>query len=163
MKKILDDLRHFTLESKSKVSDFDWDFELLKLRCYETNDFSLWIDALESVVARGDASLIPHDFQRVQLVGLKCRLTQDAAIADRLLQSVTLTGKDFPWLADILLAHKARAARLRGDHASEQHACTALFQRQPLLFEPSHVMNFGLFEYQEVLKQDYRNMKQPRA
>jgi hypothetical protein len=83
-------------------------------------------------------------------------VTTDLEESHELVDSVTLTDRDFPWLNDIrILAHSAIAHR-ESDSAREAGLREVFLQRQPLLFEPHHAFDFRLLGYQEQLRPDYQ-------
>lgn len=76
-----------------------------------------------------------------------------------MLSDVTISAQDFKWLEDIRLLAKCEIAHRRGDTQAEDRLISEFFSRQPLLFEPSHALNFGLWKYQELLKPTYQRRR----
>jgi len=74
---------------------------------------------------------------------------------------VRLTPADHPWLADIRTLARAELFRRFQLPDREQAALAEFWPRQALLFEPNHVFNFGLIDYQETLKPRYQSDRRP--
>ena len=143
-----------TSSAKAKLSDYDFDRLSLFLDCCKTEDFTPKIQELERTLANAD-SRFPHGFQRVQLASLKSIHESNPA----LLAEFSFGAQDFPWLADVLLIHRARIANVTQDESEERRLIDAFIHKQPMLFEPDHAANFAFVTYQETLKPRYQQMK----
>jgi hypothetical protein len=92
----------------------------------------------------------------MKIAVIRGREAADDRAAENLLDDVSLTDRDFPWLQDIRTLAKAEIAhRFNQAEAEQQHTKTFL-ARQPMLFEPDIALNFNLLRYQEKLKPWYQ-------
>ena len=148
-------LRDFTKEAKAKLGDYDFDPPLLFLDCWERGDFSRKIADLEAIIAKTDPKFA-IGYQKVQLASLKSlqapnpHLLTDALVGER----------DFAWLRDVLLVHRARILNESNDKLDESQLIDEFFKRQPMLFEPDHAATFAFVHYQETLKPRYQAIRQ---
>ncbi len=97
-------------------------------------------------------AILPSGYTLMGLAVIQASLASSFADADRILREVTLTPKDFRWLEDVRTLATAAAAHRFGDEGTERARCETFLQRQPMLFEPDHAVNFLLLRYQERLK-----------
>ena len=72
--------------------------------------------------------------------------------AYQFLDSVTFNENDTKWLQDMLTLAKARAANHFGEKLKEEAFIKEFIKKQPLLFELSNIISFGLLKYQDMLK-----------
>ena len=148
----------FTSRAREKLSDYDFDHLTPTLRCYKAHSFQEKIDELERHLQNADQRF-PQGYQRTQLACLRASSLDDSSKAEECLNTVTLTEKDFKWLADVILIHRARLAEKKGDSERASVLVGEFMSKQPLLFEPDHAVNFGFLDYQEALKKKYRELK----
>ena len=144
-------IRDFTGEAKARLSDYDFDKLILFLDCWESEDFGAKITELEAIIAKENQQF-PLGYQRVQLASLKSLRELNPA----LLTHVVVDERDFPWLEDVLLIHRARIANISNDNLKESQLVDKFFERQPMLFEPDHASTFAFVHYQETLKDRYQ-------
>jgi hypothetical protein len=147
-------IRDLTECAKSKLSDYDFDKFFLFLDCWETQNFTRKIQELEKTIANVDVRF-PLGYQKVQLASLM-------SLGKPILNDVALGERDFPWLTDVLLLHRARIAGITRNTA-ENRLIDDFFKRQTMLFEPDHATNFGLVSYQENLKPRYHQTRQSQV
>ena len=102
---------------------------------------------------KGDTS-----FQEIVLAVLKGRTSNDYDSAIN--ELARLEQKDAGnWIFDLLILGKAELAQ-KFQHANdEEQYITGFMKKQPLLFEPHHVFNFGWLEIQESMKKRYQAIK----
>jgi len=151
-------LRSITNEAATRLSDYDFDGLHEFLNCIESGDFQSHLVRLESLCAEYAQHKSPVGAQRTQAAILQSRGSGNAADAFRILQGVTIEANDFPWLNDmLLLAHCEIAERFASPDLDSLVA--DFFARQPLLFEPNHIFNFRMGEYQEKLKQEFQRKR----
>ena len=74
------------------------------------------------------------------------------------LNSINLKIDKNNWLNHLILFWKAETAN-KHKNKQEKQLQEQFLEKQPLLFEPHHVFNFGLSEYQETLKKKYKKTK----
>ncbi|MHA1917628.1 MAG: tetratricopeptide repeat protein [Candidatus Ranarchaeia archaeon] len=74
------------------------------------------------------------------------------------LNSIDIKLDENNWLNHLILFGKAEAAN-KHKNKQEKQLQEKFLKKQPLLFEPHHIFNFGLFEYQEKLKKKYKKTK----
>jgi len=151
-------IEDFTSKARESLSDYDFDYLIPTLRCYQTHSFQDNIEELERHLQNADQRF-PQGYQRTQLACLRAVTLDDHARADECLSEVVLTDKDFRWLADVILIHRARLAEKTGDTGREALLIREFISKQPLLFEPDHAVNFAFLDYQEKIKHRYREIK----
>ena len=140
----LDELEERTKRAAAHFSGEDLSYALRWVRAVRNGDFSEYVKDPR----RGTA------FERTRAAILLTRKA-DYATAVHELGDVRLTDDDPPWLKDLLLEARCAAAQRSGS-ADEAGLVEDLLQRQPLLFEPNHAFDFRLLDYQEILKDRYR-------
>lgn len=94
----------------------------------------------------------PSGYARIAIAVIEAREASSFEEAERILHEVPLTPQDFPWLEDVRTLTVAALAHQFGIEATERSQREAFLERQPLLFEPDHAVNFLLLRYQEQLK-----------
>lgn len=152
-------LSELTEKVKNECSDIDIEFFQAELEGFQTGDFSALKDKIQSSIQESTISSAFDGYNNMRLNVLLAQETDNEQDASRLLDSVSLTDKDFLWLEDIRLLAKCEQAHKYGNDALETELRKQFIARQPLLFEPSHAINFNLLKYQENLKEDYRKNK----
>lgn len=115
------------------------------LSCMKTKDFSRY----EAFMNYGTG------YERTRAAVIYALRQTEFSRAQDVLGSVQLPDNDFPWLHDILLLANCEVAH-RCEPGAEAELVERFFQRQPLLFEPDHAVNFRLLHYQEQLKPMYQ-------
>ena len=137
---------------KAKTELQDYPFLILEenLSAFLTGD---WVKVIKTI-DKDEQSL---GFNPTLKALIESRLADAFESATTILENVKLTENDFHWLQDILLLGKAEAASRFNRKAEEKKYQDAFLKRQPMLFEPNHVFNFGLDEYQEKLKLIYKD------
>lgn len=148
----------FTTRAKKKLSGYDVDCLTPMLRCYKTRSYQEKIEELERDLQNADQRF-PQGYPKTQLACLRAVTLDDVGQAAECLRTVTLTDKDFKWLADVILIHQARLAEKAGDTEREATLVSEFMSRRPLLFEPDHAVNFAFLDYQEKLKTKYRELR----
>jgi len=152
---VLSDQQEFLQATTEEIGSIchDYDFEVLgmDLQAVVSNDYSAMVEPLQ---ARIDASknYTGHDgYMALQLSVFHSFSSETYPIAMETLEKRKLSDNDFPWLEDMrTLAKAAVSNRFRED--SETGLIDSFLENQPLLFEPEHVVNFGLLTYQETIK-----------
>src|SRR5262249_46818564 len=127
---------------------------LLFLNCCKEWNFEPEIQELKKWLDKSNP-LIPPGYIKVQLASL-LSLTQPN---DPLLAETLLSERDFPWLTDVILIHRARIANVIGRPNEEKQLIKIFIERQPRLFEPDHAANFGFVKYQETIKPLYKQAR----
>jgi hypothetical protein len=94
----------------------------------------------------------PTGYTRMGIAVIQAQRAGSFEDAQRILQEVPLTQQDFRWLEDVRTLGIAAAASRFGNEAAEHAHRESFLQRQPMLFEPDHAVNFLLLRYQERLK-----------
>jgi hypothetical protein len=94
----------------------------------------------------------PTGYARIAIAVIEARAASSFEEAQRILHEVALTAQDFPWLEDVRTLTIAARAHHFGLEAAERSQREAFLERQPMLFEPDHAVNFLLLPYQEHLK-----------
>lgn len=140
---------------------FDYDFDSLKREAnwLTTANPTELITRLREQGRQAKANKWPSGYSEMRAAVLSALHTTDLVEAERVLNDVTTGPQDFQWLEDIRLLAKCEIAHRRGDDQTEGRLIGEFFTRQPLLFEPSHALNFGLWKYQESLKPTYQRRR----
>ncbi len=132
--------------------DYDFDYLQTELRAYRDDRPELLLVALERRLESNTAGAFPTGYLRMNIAVIHSRAAAAIEEAREVLNVVTLSGQDFPWLEDIRTLALAEAAHRFGDAEFEQQHVETFLARQPLLFEPDIALNFHLLRYQERLK-----------
>ena len=117
-----------------------------------SGDFGPIIASLEEMLSRPASG--PMGWAAMRMAVLKAR-TLDPADGRALVEAVALTQNDFPWLEDIRTMALAELMGREGRGAEEEELLARFRERQPLLFEPEHLVAFNLLEYNEKLRKHY--------
>ena len=94
----------------------------------------------------------PRGYGRIAIAVIQARQASSFEEAQRFLGEVPLTAEDFPWLEDVRTLAIAAVAHHFAIEATERSQREAFLERQPMVFEPDHAVNFLLLRYQEQLK-----------
>jgi hypothetical protein len=131
----------------------DYDFEQLQaqLRAWRDGAFDDLLRCRQARLMRLPANF-PAGYTRMAIAVIEVRQTGSFKDAEQILREVPVTPEDFPWLEDIRMLATAAAAHRFGDEETERRLSEGFLERQPMLFEPDHALNFLLLEYQERLK-----------
>lgn len=149
--------RHFTeLESLVQYTIqncHDYDLEQLQaqLRAWRDAAFDDLLRCRRARLLRLPVNF-PTGYLRMAIAVIEVRQASSFTDAERILREVSLTPQDFPWLEDVRTAATAAAAQRFGNEAAERTLSEMFLERQPMLFEPDHALDFLLLEYQERLK-----------
>jgi hypothetical protein len=93
----------------------------------------------------------------MKLAVIRGRAAANQRDAEKLLDDVTLTDKDFRWLGDIRTLAKAEIAHRFGNPDLEEQHIDSFLEHQAMLFEPDIALNFHLLRYQQRLKPRYQD------
>jgi hypothetical protein len=143
----------------SECSDLDKDLLEAELEGLRTGDHSQLKERLRISIADSLKRGWPCGHSAMRLGILQAQEAGSHRDALQLLDSVAVGPGDFPWLEDIRLLARCEIAHRSGDAASEQELREQFLSRQPMLLEPDHAVNFGLLEYQETLKGEFRRSR----
>lgn len=141
----LDKLESITQRAVTELKDYDASHLAEFVLCIKTGDFS----AYEAFLNRGTG------YERTRAAVVRAQHLEKYSQAQEVLNSLNLADNDFPWLKDILLLASCEVAH-RCESDGERELLERFLQRQPLLFEPDHAVNFRLLAYQEILKPIYQ-------
>ncbi len=152
------EIERVTKDVSIQCREYDFDGVRAELAARRANDLPALITSLEAALERMSSGKTSAGYQRLSLAIARARLAaRDAQEAEALLDSVHLTGQDLPWLHDMRVLAQAEIAGRFGRADAESRLQGEFLQRQPLLFEPDHALNFHLLAYQETLKPRYQN------
>lgn len=153
-------LNDLTDRFESECTDLDFERLRVELEAFKSGDFSALKEDIRSSIQATQPNNFPCGYQLLRFNILLAQEAENPQEALRLLDSVSLTADDFPWLDDMRLLAKCEQAFRFGYKDQETELRNQFFARQSLLFEPDHAINFNLLRYQERLKQHYRKMRQ---
>lgn len=114
---------------------------------------------LQSVIAEHVKHNIPWGYAQLMLNILASRRASDPVAAERLLMDLQFGHKDFPWLDDMRLLARCELENRKANQHQELALRQEFVTKQPLLFEPSHALDFSLLNYQETLKAEYQAVR----
>jgi len=117
-----------------------------------SGDFGPIIANLEAALANPPQG--PMGLTAMRLAVLRAR-TLDPSEGRALVESVTLTENDFPWIEDVRTMALAELMGREGRAQDEAELLARFRERMPLLFEPEHLVGFNLLDYNEKLRKDY--------
>ncbi|MGH8289831.1 MAG: tetratricopeptide repeat protein [Steroidobacteraceae bacterium] len=131
----------------------DYDLEQVQAQLKACRDAALddLLHCRQTRLARLSANF-PMGYARIAIAVIQARQASSFEEAQRILREVPLTAQDFPWLEDVRTLTLAAVAHHFAIEATERSQREAFLERQPLLFEPDHAVNFLLLRYQEQLK-----------
>ncbi|MHC4556360.1 MAG: hypothetical protein ACYS80_03535 [Planctomycetota bacterium] len=153
----LSELKALTIRAEAECSDFNFAYLEAELKGIESGDFSDLEQMLKSSVTESGKNNWPSGCYSMRLSILKSQTTDSLEEVERILDSVVLHEKDFPWLDDMRLLAKCELAHRAPDPGKEEALQKQFVKRQPLLFEPDNAINFNLLNYQENLKGWYQD------
>lgn len=148
-------LEDLTRKVEATCHDVNIDTLKAELTAHRDGNFTAMKERIRAAIGQCDAYKLPHGYHALRLTILLAQETADAQNAERLLDSVVLSEKDFPWLDDMRLLARCELAHTTGDSNRETALRQQFLARQPLLFEPDNAINFNLLRYQETLKDAY--------
>jgi len=149
-----DEISALTEELAATCSDFDFDELRLKLEALRTGNYGSLAEHLNN---RPQLPAGMTGYRSMRAAAALARVAvADPAEGRRLISDVRLDANDFGWLEDVRTVWLASLARREGKAALEATLQDAFLQKQPLLFEPNHALNFMFLEYQEQLKVRYQ-------
>ncbi len=152
----LENMKQQTATMAARITDYDFREHLTFLDCWMASDFQQYEASLEAATVETGKKGFPAGFQAMQLAMLKSQRAIERALAEQILRSLNLKPNDFPWLEDVRLLGISQVAHRFGDSAVEATLLASFRERQALLFEPDHAVTFQLIDYQERLKEIYR-------
>jgi len=149
------ELEEVTEYVEKNCHDYDFQYLRAELSAYRDDKPELVLSFLENRL-KDITDHFPSGFTRMKIAVIRGREVANLKAAESLLDDVSLTDRDFPWLQDIRTLAKAEIAhRFNQPEAERQHTKSFLV-RQPMLFEPDIALNFHLLRYQERLKLWYQ-------
>jgi hypothetical protein len=101
-------------------------------------------------------SKTPSPARRVAWALHRARTSDPLGAALRHIEAVSLEPNDPGWLKSLLAFGRAETFHRYDMEMDERPWKEKILREEPMLFEPEHVVRFGLFPYQEILKQAYR-------
>ena len=143
--------------AERRLSDIDLRQDRLCLQAWISGDWRPLQAALREQGRKLNEFTKAHRaYIDTQLATIDTRFSPSITAGQARLDEVNVGPADFPWLADLKpLAVFGLASRF-GDDGLREAAAAEFLQHQPLLFEPHHVFNFGLFGVQEPLRDRYQ-------
>ena len=144
-------LRSITEDISNCCHDYEFDLIGAELEAVLNNDFGCMIQPLHSRLDEIRKYNGPTSYTKFKIALFESYLSKSYQQAMEKINSVVLTGSDFPWLEDIRTLAKAEAAH-RFSHDSESALIDSFLENQSMLFEPDHAVSFGLLAYQEIIK-----------
>lgn len=147
-----DKLKESTEEIVKECHDYDFDHLNIELDAILTRDYSDLISSL--IERRGEIEKYNGQtgYTDIKIAIFESFNKGSFQESISTLEAVKLKENDFPWLEEVRVLAKARAAYKFGEALAENEILEQFMANQSLLFEPHHAVSFGLLEYQELLK-----------
>lgn len=152
-------LEEITEKASRMSNDLNWEFLRAELEGFRSGDFSALKKMLRSLIHDCISRKFPYGYQDMRLNILLAQENTDLLEAITSLDSVALTGNDFPWLDDMRLLARCEMMMKANNPEEEALLKKQFLERQPFLFEPDNAVNFNLLRYQENLKRDYQGTR----
>lgn len=144
----LEPIEDLTQRAASDLRDINVSSLAEFLACMRNKDFSQYEGSSDDGTG----------YERARAAVIQALRQTHYSEAEQILSSVKFSGKDFPWLQDILLLGTCEAAH-RCEPSAEPELVQQFFNRQRFLFEPHHAVNFRLLAYQELLRPVYQTRR----
>jgi tetratricopeptide (TPR) repeat protein len=141
------------------LKEYDFTTLLTFLSAVVSNDFSAYVLQLRSSLRQYETQGTPGGLPAMKSTVLEIGGMNDSIQAQGMLDQVTLTDQDFPWLQDIRLLASIALQSERGRRPLPKEMVAEFLRRQPLLFEPNHAFDFQLISTQEAIKQEYQDAR----
>ncbi|MBD3193454.1 MAG: hypothetical protein GF317_00250 [Candidatus Lokiarchaeota archaeon] len=143
---------------KAKRNFEDYPFQLLEpeLNRFMFGNWNEEMEQLETELKQLRQQNSPLGENLTLQALIKARKANSYEQAIKFLDSVKLSSSDFPWLKDLISLGKAESADKFNKSIEEEKFQKEFLKEQPLLFEPYHVLLFGIDIYQEKLKKIYQ-------
>ncbi len=149
--------------SKEKLMDFDFSYIEQKFEAFVSDNYEDVLMSLKESLKNQTEDFSMNGFSVTLKAVIESRKAANYEDAIQILDTVEITPYDFTWLEDVLIQLKAELASKFKKDQEEQKFKNLFFERQPMLFEPNHVFNFGLDKYQEKLKKIYTQRKKQQS
>lgn len=140
------------------LQDYNFSWLELNLKAIINNDFSKVIEEEKRIIEENKDKNLPYGFFGLRNMIFESKMLKDYSAAKILLDNIDFK-LDFPWLEDVITLAKAQIAYKFNDEQKEKELLNIFFQNQPLLLEPNYALYFHLLDYQEKLKNIYRQKK----
>jgi hypothetical protein len=158
-------IEELTSRARQNISDYDFTTEKWFIKACKDKDYNILLNRaqidLENFMRVLKSPFPGADFE-VRMACYKSLITNNPTEALRILNKVVVGPSDHQWFNDVLLLHKARVAHGSGEVDKEKELVDQFIKKQPLLLEPHHAVNYGLIDYQEILKKEYREKRTSR-
>jgi len=155
----LDDAETKLKAAAGRLSGYDFGEEFVRLAGMTGRDRQGRLQSARKRLRFTEKHNMPTGMTRMEIAVLEAQQTHDEAAAKRLLDAVVLTDKDFPWLDDIRVLARWDIADRFGREDEKRTLRDDFFHRQPLMFEPHHLVTFNLIDCQEKLKPEYHSRR----
>ena len=132
--------------------DYNFDYLKLELDAYKKDLPDVLLPHLVKRLDNINKEIFPTGYLRMIIASIKMQDVKSTDDARELLDNVSLTEKDFPWLEDVKTLLLADASHRLGNQHLLEGLVESFLIKQPLLFEPHLIIQFWLLRYQETLK-----------
>jgi len=144
--------------AKKSLHDYPFSFLEEKLDAFLTGDWSETLVKINKELEAVEEWQLTG-FNKTLKAIIESRQLDSYKEAIKILDQLQIPENDYQWYYDVLLLLKAEAANRFNKFEIEEEYLQQFWMKQPMLFEPYHVFNFGLDEYQEKLKQKYKTRR----
>lgn len=146
-------------EIKQNCSDIDFEYLEMTYNCEKNGNFEPLIQSLMKRLPEIKNNNFPNGYQRLQISILESRKMNLYEDSINHIKSVLLAENDFPWLEDMKVLAMCEISNRFKKEKEEKNYQEYFINKQALLFEPDNALNFFLIDYQEKIKDIYRNRK----
>jgi tetratricopeptide (TPR) repeat protein len=144
--------------AKKSLHDYPFTFLEEKLKAFLTGDWSETLKRIDKELEAVEEWQLTG-YNKTLKATIESRHLERYKESIKVLNQIQIPENDYQWYYDVLLLLKAEAAKRFNKSDSEEEYLQQFWIKQPMLFEPYHVFNFGLDEYQEKLKRIYRSRR----
>ena len=155
-------LESYTARAAATLRDFDFGICVDILDAVRSGDYTKVLAGLAQTEHVMRQQGLPDGLPRAHGAVIHA-LTSPGVDAEAVLDTITVTERDFPWLDDMGVLAEAAVARRAGDGAAEDTLRADFLRRQPRLFEPHWAFTFRVFDYQETLRPIYQEACRARG
>ncbi|MBI5300094.1 MAG: hypothetical protein HY877_07385 [Deltaproteobacteria bacterium] len=153
----IDEFLKITKKACRRFHD-DFEYRRAHLESCRGNTGS-WLEYVRTMIGDRRERATFRGYWALQLAILESQLESDLTKAGQILDAVTFSDKDFGWLEDVRLLANCELSHRKRDLEVEEVLQDRFMQKRPLLFEPHHVFDFHLMDYDEKLQLLYRKNK----
>jgi hypothetical protein len=156
LQKNFEKLEEFTQRTIRECRDYNFDFLQAEFDFVVSGKMITLKNKLQNRISENEKYNYPAGYSILRLHILRLQEINNLDEAESILDQAKITKDDFSWLEDMRLLAKCELEKRRTNIEKEKELQKKFLEKQPLLFEPDHALNFNLLDYQENLKIFYQ-------